>query len=97
NNGSTTPIPVILVEASGRMRLAALDFFPAGVPTVKNSPMTLFADLDGDGLQDIIFSEAGGDTFGAGRISVALNLGGGKYRDVSSLIPADQQNTRSYS
>ena len=27
---------------------------------------------------------------------MALNLGGGTYRDVSSLIPADQQTTRSY-
>jgi FG-GAP-like repeat len=27
---------------------------------------------------------------------VALNLGGGRYRDVSSLIPASQQTTRSY-
>ena len=28
--------------------------------------MTLFADLNTDGLQDIVFSEAGGDPFGAG-------------------------------
>lgn len=93
---ATTPVPVIIVEASGQMRLATSEFFPTGIPTVKHSPMTLFADLNGDGLQDIVFSDAGGDPFGAGRISVALNLGGGKYRDVSSLIPADQQNTRSY-
>jgi hypothetical protein len=53
--------------------------------------------LNADGLQDIIFSDAGGDPFGAGRIPASrLNLGGGKYRDVSNLIPADQQNTRSY-
>ena len=96
NNNSTTPSPIIVIQANGQMRLATSDFFPAGAPTVKNSPMTLFADLNGDGLQDIVFSEAGGDPFGAGRISVALNLGGGKYRDVSDLIPADQQKTRSY-
>src|SRR5439155_17853874 len=29
-------------------------------------------------------------------IGVALNLGGGKYRDVSSLVPAGLQATRSY-
>lgn len=96
NNNSTTPLEPIIIESSRQMRLATSEFFPAGIPTVKNSPMTMFADLNGDGLQDIIFSEAGGDPQGAGRISVALNQGGGKYRDVSSLIPADQQNTRSY-
>ncbi len=95
-NPSTTPIPVVVVEASGQLRIATSDFFPSGIPAVKHSPMTEFADLNGDGLQDIIFSDAGGDPHGAGRISVALNLGGGKYRDVSNLIPADQQNTRSY-
>jgi hypothetical protein len=96
NKGSTTAIPAVVVQASGQMRVATSDFFPAGAPTVKHSPMTLFADLNADRLQDIIFAEAGGDPFGAGRISVALNQGGGKYRDVSNLIPADQQNTRSY-
>lgn len=96
HNDSTTAIPVLVIQANGQMRIATSEFFPAGVPTVKHSPMTLFADLNADGLQDIIFSEAGGDPYGAGRISVALNQGAGKYRDVSSLIPADQQHTRSY-
>ena len=93
---ATTSLPITLVESSGRLRLATPDFFPTGIPTTKHSPMTLFADLNGDGLRDIVFSEAGGDPFGAGRISVALNLGAGRFRDVSSLIPADQQDTRSY-
>jgi hypothetical protein len=95
-NDSKTPVPIVIMEARGQMRNASSDFFPAGVPTVKDSPMTVFADLNADGLQDIVFSEAGGDPFGSGRISVALNEGGGKYRDVSNLIPADQQDTRSY-
>jgi hypothetical protein len=93
---STSPVPITIVESSSRLRLATPDFFPAGIPTTRHSPMTLFADLNGDGLRDIIFSEAGGDPFGDGRISVALNQGSGKFRDVSNLIPADQQNTRSY-
>jgi hypothetical protein len=96
HNNSTTPLPIVVVQANGQMRNASTEFFPAGVPTTKHSPMTLFADLNTDGLQDIIFSEAGGDPFGAGRISVALAQGAGKYRDVSDLIPADQQDTRSY-
>ena len=95
-NGSTTPIPIVAMQGNGQLRIATSDYFPAGIPTVKHSPMTVFADLNRDGLQDIIFAEAGGDPGGAGRISVALNLGGGRYRDVSNLIPDDQQNTRSY-
>ena len=95
-NDSKTPVPVVVMQARGQMRNASADFFPTGVPTVKDAPMILFADLNADGLQDIVFSEAGGDPYGSGRISVALNEGGGKYRDVSSLIPADQQDTRSY-
>jgi hypothetical protein len=96
HNRSTTPIPILVVQGNGKMRDATSEFFPAGIPTVKHSPMTMFADLNGDGQQDIIFSEAGGDPVGVGRISVALNQGGGKYRDVSDLIPDDQRNTRAY-
>jgi hypothetical protein len=95
---SETPLEPIVVEASGPLRLATPGVFPAGPPTVKHSPMTLFADVNGDGLTDILFADAGSDAppFPGSRIGVALNLGGGKYRDVSSLIPADQQATRSY-
>ncbi len=94
---------VLVIEASGRMRLAAGDFLPQGVPTLKVPTTTLFADLNGDGLQDMLFSDAGTDPSpGAGLtdlpgsgIGVALNLGGGKYRNVSALVPADLQATRS--
>ena len=96
---STTSIPAIVVEASGRMRVATAEFFPTGAPTVRHSPLTLFADLNGDGLQDMVFAEAGFDmspvTSSSG-IGVALNIGGGRYRDVSSLVPADLQMTRAY-
>jgi uncharacterized protein (TIGR03437 family) len=95
---SNVPLQPIVIESSGRMRLATSDFFPAGIPTVKSSGVTLFADINGDGLQDILFSDSGSDGPGdypGSRIGVAFNLGGGKYRDMSSLIPADQQTTRS--
>ena len=66
---------------------------------MRHSPVTLFADINNDGLQDILFAEAGSDGPSAGAtsgIGVALNMGGGKYRDVSALVPADLQATRSY-
>ena len=81
------PLHPIVIESRAQMRLAASDFFPSGVPTVKCSTMILFADINNDGLQDILFSDAGSDPIGPGsRIGIALNLGGGKYRDVSDLI-----------
>lgn len=60
--------------------------------------MIQFGDLDNDGLTDIVFADAGLDAppWTGKRIGVALNAGGGKYRDVTSLIPASQQTTRSY-
>jgi len=97
---SETPLEPIVVEASSGMRIATSDFFPSGAPTVKHSPTTLFADINNDGLEDILFADAGSDDtpmpVGSG-IGVALNMGGGQYQNVSSLVPADLQTTRSYS
>lgn len=86
----------IIIESSGRMRLATSDFFPTGAPATMNSPMILFADITGDGRQDIVFAEAGLDRppWTGSRLGVALNIGAGKYRDVSSHIPADQLTDR---
>lgn len=100
---TNVPIEPMVVEATGPMKIATSNYFPAGAPTVKACQMLLFADISGDGLPDLIFSEAGYDPSNTGivltgsRIGVALNLGGGKYKDVSSLIPADQQTTVSNS
>ncbi|MFO1329967.1 MAG: VCBS repeat-containing protein [Rubrivivax sp.] len=95
---STTPIEPLILQASGRLRIANGEFFPAGMLTVKNSPMILFADINGDGLIDLLISDAGSDDppFPGSKIGVGLNLGGGKFRDVSARIPLDLQATRSY-
>jgi hypothetical protein len=88
----------IVVEANGPLRIATTNIFPAGVPTTMNSPMVLFPDVDGDGLPDIVLSDAGLDVppFTGRRLGVALNNGNGTYRDVSSLIPTDQWTNRAY-
>jgi hypothetical protein len=76
--------------------------FPNGAPTTKHSPVTLFTDINGDGLPDLLFAEAQydgpytGPRTGPG-IGVALNLGNGTFRNVQPLIPSDQQTNRSYS
>lgn len=97
---SNIALEAIVVEASGSLRLATQDFFPGGAPTVKHSPSTFFADIDGDGLKDILFADAGSD--GAPQpqpgsvVGIALNLGGGRYRNLSPLVPPDLQTGRSY-
>lgn len=98
------PLPVMIIGAKTGISLNTNKFFPDGAPTVKHSPVTLFADINGDGLQDILFADEGQDGIthtsvdGTGSvIGVGLNMGGGKYQNISSLIPADLQNTRSYS
>jgi len=95
---STTPLDPIVIAANTGMHLATSDFFPSGTPTVKESPLTLFADVNNDGLEDILFAEAGSDAppWPGSAIGIGLNLGNGKYSNAQPLIPADQQTTRSY-
>jgi len=96
---STTPLDPIVIEASAAMRVATASFFPTGAPTVKHSPLTLFIDISNDGREDIVFADAGSDftpTPVGSVIGIALNVGGGRYQNVSSLVPVDLQMTRSY-
>jgi hypothetical protein len=80
------------------MRLATTEFFPAESPTVKHSPATFFADLNNDGQDDIVFADGGSDAppWTGSVVGVGLSQGGGKYRNVSPLVPADLQSLRSY-
>ena len=59
--------------------------------------MTLFADVNNDGLEDLLFADAGSDAppWPGSAIGIGLNLGNGKYINAQQLIPADQQTTRS--
>ena len=100
---STAPIPILVVESRARLNLASRDFFPSGIPSLKNAWSTVFADLDGDGLQDMVFAEAGSDGDGSltggatpgSRIVVGLNVGVGRYRDASALVPPDFDSNKS--
>jgi hypothetical protein len=89
--------PIILGTAP-TLSLDTTKFFPGGAPTLRQSLINLFVDLDGDGLKDILFSESGLDHppwTGSG-IGVGLGIGRGTYRDISSLVPAPQQATRTF-
>ena len=90
------PLHPIVIESSTGLKLATSDFFPGGVPTLKSPSMTLFTDINNDGIPDVLLSDAGSDPTGPGSaIGIGLSLGGGKYLNVQPLIPADQQTTRS--
>jgi len=71
---------------------------PGGTPKVRHSPHTFFADLDGDGREDIVFAEAGLDhePWTGSRILVLLATAAGTFRDVSDRIPRELWETRSY-
>ncbi len=88
--------PVIL--GTDPLSLETQNLFPGDAPTVRHSPLTLFADVDGNGLKDMLLADAGLDhaPWTGSRIAVALNAGRGVYRDVSPLIPMNLQTTRSY-
>jgi hypothetical protein len=89
--------PVIIGAASG-LSFVTSRLFPSGTPTLRHSPVTLFADVNGDGLTDIIFAEAGIDhpPWTGSRIGIALNSGAGTYIDASSKVPGEFDTTRSY-
>jgi uncharacterized protein (TIGR03437 family) len=91
--------PVITVGAKSNITSKSANLFPNGIPKPTNSTLTFFSDLNGDGLQDILFSDAGLDAppWTGARISVALGQSDGTFRDVSDLIPSDLPVTRSYS
>jgi hypothetical protein len=97
----TTSLRPIVVSGKGAMELTTEAVFPSGAPTTKPSPLTLFTDINNDGLPDLLFAEAQfdgpytGPRTGPG-LGVALNLGGGRFRNLQPLIPSDQQTNRSY-
>lgn len=83
------PLSVIGVDSIGARDLTA-KYFPGGAPAVMHSPITLYKDVSGDGLPDIVAADAGldGPPWTGSRIGVAINQGNGTFRDVSSLVPA---------
>ena len=90
--------PIIILGNKGQVSNLTSTFFPKNVPELRHSPHTYFADLDQDGRDDLIFTEAGLDVppWTGSRIVVALRTADGSFKDVSDRIPHDLWNTRSY-
>lgn len=94
-----TTEPIIVVGAKGGITLPAATMFGGSIPVSQHPPVIVARDINGDGLPDLIVSNAGLDhpPFTGGLIAVALNQGGGRFRNVSSSIPAWTAEGRSYS
>ncbi len=90
--------PIRILQAKAGVVDATADFFPRGVPALKNATYAVFADLDRDGREDIVFAEAGLDRepWTGSRLGIALKQADGTFRDVSDKIPEYLWETRSY-
>ncbi len=90
--------PVVVVGAKAGLSLPADTMFVGGVPETQHPNQMFTVDLDGDGRQDLVVGNAGLDhaPWTGGPVAVALNLGGGRYRNVSGLLPTSMAATRSY-
>ena len=91
--------PIIVVGAKTSLSLLSDSMFGDGVPQTQHPNQMFTADLNGDGLPDLVIGNAGIDhpPWTGGPIAVALNIGGGKFRNVSASIPISMAETRSYS
>jgi len=92
------PEPIRILQAKTELVDATQAFFPQGAPALRNSSYAVFADLDRDGDEDIVFSEAGFDyePWTGGKLGIALKQADGTFRDVSDRIPEYLWETRSY-
>jgi uncharacterized protein (TIGR03437 family) len=90
--------PVLVAGTAAKLSLKTDSIFPGGAPAVKHSPHIMFADINGDGIEDLLFADSGLDHppwTGTG-FAAALALGKGAFRDISALIPADLQDAKAY-
>lgn len=93
------PQPIMILGARGEeITDLTQELFPKGVPTVRHSPYIFFPDLNADGRADILFADAGMDEepYTGSKPGIALQNVDGTFTDVSSQIPEEFWETRSY-
>jgi hypothetical protein len=97
-HGRLEPRETMFFDVRSRISDISKRVFPDGVPKVNHSPATLFVDINEDGLEDMLFADSGLDNppWTGSVIGVALNVGGGQFRDISSQVPAQVRSSRSY-
>jgi uncharacterized protein (TIGR03437 family) len=92
------PQPPTILSASTKITLETNTFFPSGGPTLRHSPLTQFVDINGDGVDDILFAESGLDhpPWTGSVIGVGLSNGQKAFTNVSPLIPSELQTVKAY-
>jgi hypothetical protein len=90
------PVTVLSVGSSGAKDVTS-SVFSGDVPTSNDCTMIIFADLNADGLQDLVYSESGMDTppWTGTAIEVALNTGSG-FRRITNQFEEKIFGIRSY-
>lgn len=93
--------PLVILNGDGPVENLAGQLFPNGVLEIVNANQMIFADINDDGLEDLLVSEAGLDRppwyLPEARIGIALNNGDGTWEDVSDTVPEEAIGLRNYS
>jgi hypothetical protein len=93
--------PIVILNGAGPVENIAEEvFLDAAVPSIIHSNQIFFADINNDGRQDLLVSEAGNDKppwFNPdAMIGIGVNRGGGNYVDVSATVPEAAIGLRNY-
>ncbi|MBI5499969.1 MAG: hypothetical protein HY907_06980 [Deltaproteobacteria bacterium] len=93
------PQPIVVLPGLGPVSNIAPALFDGRVPALGHSNQTIFADVDGDRTDDLLFSEAGIDhpPWSGALVGIALNRGSARWEDVSATVPPAAQGLRCYS
>jgi hypothetical protein len=92
--------PIVVLNGQGPVENIAPVVFPGGVPRIVHANQIFLTDIDGDGREDLLISEAGMDkppwVNPDAMIGIAINRGGGTFEDVSATVPQAAKGLRNY-
>jgi len=92
--------PIVVLNGEGPVQNIAGRIFPGGIPSIVHSNQIFFTDIDNDGREDLLISEAGIDrppwVNPDALIGIAMNRGGGIFEDVSATVPEAAKGLRNY-
>lgn len=94
-------LPIVILNGRGPVENIAEEVFLDGViPNTIHSNQIFFTDINNDGRQDLLISEAGIDMppwyNPDAKIGIGLNRGFGKFADVSTMVPKTAIGLRNY-
>jgi hypothetical protein len=93
--------PVVILKGGGQIENIADTVFPDGAVEVQHANQIFLKDINGDGLEDLLVSDAGIDhppwITPDAKIGIGMNRGGGIFEDVSDTVPDEAKGLRNYS